>query len=97
MAPSDGTTADRSAPGSEKSKAEELAETERLIKDKQKKILLLLRLFATDEQMFLRDPSAAEKDASIQERRKYSQDELLWETAELARLKKRLNELEGSL
>ncbi len=76
-------------------KAAEIADTERLIKEKQKRILLLLRLFATDEQMFLRDPSATEKDPTIQERRKYSQDELLWETSELAKLKKRLNDLEA--
>ena len=77
-------------------KAAEIALTEKLIKEKQQRVTLLLRLFATDEQMFLRDPSAAEKDPSVKERRKYSQDELLWETAELARLKKRMNELEGS-
>ena len=77
-------------------KAAEIAETERLIKEKQKRIPLLLRLFATDEQMFLRDPSTDEKDPSVKERRKYSQDELLWKTAELARLKKRLNDLEST-
>lgn len=92
----DGSPSDGNALGDEKTEATELAETERLIKEKQKRILLLLRLFATDEQMFLRDPSAAEKDPRVQERRKYSQDELLWETAELARLKKRMNELEAA-
>jgi hypothetical protein len=90
-----GTSEGVSAPADEiTKKAAEIAETGRLIKDKQKRILLLMRLFATDEQMFLRDPSAEEKDPTVKERRKYSQDELLWETAELARLKKRMNELE---
>jgi hypothetical protein len=85
-----------SVPADETAKrAAEIALTEKLIKEKQQRIALLLRLFATDEQMFLRDPSAAEKDPGVKERRKYSQDELLWETAELAKLKTRLNELKA--
>jgi hypothetical protein len=95
LLPTATATETASTPGDESTKkAAEVAETEKLINEKQKKIVLLLRLFATDEQMFLRDPSAAEKDPSVKERRKYSQDELLWETAELARLKKRMIELE---
>ena len=84
-----GTTADDTT-----KKAAEIALTEKLIKEKQQRITLLLRLFASDEQAFLRDPASAENDPAVKERRKYEQDELLWETAELAKLKKRMIELE---
>ncbi|HXX99433.1 MAG TPA: hypothetical protein VEI54_00840 [Candidatus Limnocylindrales bacterium] len=74
-------------------KAAEIASLETQIKDKQKKIVLLMRLFVDDERAFVSDPGNTTVDASMQERRKYEQDELLWETAELAKLKARLNGL----
>ena len=74
-------------------KAAEISSLETQIKDKQKRIVLLMRLFVDDERPFLNDPSNTKVDETVQERRKYEQDELLWETAELAKLKARLNEI----
>jgi hypothetical protein len=68
-------------------KAAEIASVEQQIKDKQKRIVLLLRLFVEDERGFVNDPSNVNVDSTVAERRRYEQDELHWETAELARLK----------
>lgn len=73
--------------------AAEMAAVEQQIKDKQKRITLLMRLFVNDEKTFLMDPSNTEVEAGVAERRRYEQDELRWETAELTRLKGRLEEL----
>jgi hypothetical protein len=78
--------------GTEK-KAAEITSLERQIQDKQKKILLLMRLFVTDEQRFLRDPGENQVDREIKERRQSEQVELHAETAGLAQLKAKLNEL----
>ncbi|MGB7847559.1 MAG: hypothetical protein WBL63_18240 [Candidatus Acidiferrum sp.] len=75
------------------SKAAEIAVVEKQIQEKQKQIVLLMRLFVKDERPFLNDPGNANGDSAAQERRKYEQDELLWETAELARLRGRLQQL----
>jgi hypothetical protein len=74
-------------------RAAEMASLEKQIQDKQKRIVLLMRLFVNDERPFLNDPGNPKGDEASQDRRKYEQDELLWETAELAKLKARLNEL----
>jgi len=87
-----GKPEDAAAEGPEK-KAAELASLEKQIQEKTKRIALLMRLFVNDERPFLNDPGNPEGDEAAQERRKYEQDELLWETAELAKLKARLNAL----
>lgn len=74
-------------------KAAEIAAVEKQIQDKQKRIALLMRLFVNDERPFLNDPGNTHGDATAQDRRKYEQSELLYETAELAKLKTRLQEL----
>lgn len=74
-------------------KAEELASLEKQIQDKQKRIVLLMRLFVNDEEPFLRDPANPKGDAGSQDQRKYEQEELLYETSQLAKLKARLNAL----
>jgi hypothetical protein len=66
---------------------------EKQIQDKQKKILLLMRLFVTDEQEFLRNPGDSQVDREIKERRQSEQEELHAETAGLPQLKAKLNEL----
>jgi hypothetical protein len=68
-------------------KAAQIASVEQQIKDKQKRIVLLLRLFVEDERAFVIDPANVNVDPAVAERRRYEQDELHWETAELARLK----------
>jgi len=77
-------------------KAAEIASVEKQIKDKQQRITLLMRLFVDDEQTFLRDPANTQADPAAVERRQYEQDELRWETAELAKLKARWEELRTS-
>ncbi len=77
-------------------KAAEIASVEKQIKDKQKRITLLMRLFVDDEQTFLRDPGNTQADPAAVERRQYEQDELRWETAELAKLEARWEELKKS-
>ncbi len=74
-------------------KAAEIASLEQRIRDKQKRIVLLMRLFVQDERAFLNDPGNPNVDAASAERRRYEQDELRWETAELAQLKARLREI----
>jgi hypothetical protein len=74
-------------------KAVEVSSLQKQILDKSKRITLLMRLFVEDERPFLNDPSNPNVDESGRDRRKYAQDELLWETAELARLKTRLNQI----
>lgn len=80
--------------GESAKKGAEIAALEQQIKDKQKRITLLMRLFVKDEQEFLKNPSGA-ADPFAEERRKYEQDELRWETAELAKMRERLNALNG--
>lgn len=79
----------------EAQRAPEIAELQQQIKDKQKRIALLMRLFVEDERQFVIDPGNVTADPAAAERRKYEQDELRWETAELAKLKARLEELPG--
>ena len=74
-------------------KATEIASLEKQIQDKQKRILLLMQLFVNDEQGFLRDPGGHQVDPEERERRQSEQNELHEETAQLAQLKARLNEL----
>jgi hypothetical protein len=86
--PGEGLQDRDSSGGSEAArKAVEIASVEQQIKDKQKRIVLLMRLFVEDERAFVNDPSNANVEATVVERRRYEQDELHWETAELARLK----------
>jgi hypothetical protein len=91
-AASDVAAKDESAAGVTETarKAAEIASVEQQIQDKQKRIVLLMRLFVNDERRFLNDPANVNVEPAIVERRRYEQDELHWETAELARLKTRL-------
>ena len=74
-------------------KKAEIAALEKQIKEKRRRVELLMRLFVTDEKAFLKDPLNPNEDAATQERRRYEQDELKWETAEVARLQARLDAL----
>jgi hypothetical protein len=74
-------------------KVAEIAYLEQQIREKTKRITLLLRLFVKDERTFLNDPANAQVVGPTAERRQYEQDELKWETAELAKLKGRLREI----
>jgi len=71
----------------------EIAALEKQIQDKQKRIALLMRLFVNDERPFLVNPGDVAANSAAQERRKYEQDELLYEAAEIARLRERVERL----
>jgi hypothetical protein len=73
-------------------KAADIASLEQRAKDQQKRIALLMKLFVSDEKEFLKNAGGAEADPAVQERRRYEQDELRWETAELAKLTAKLEE-----
>lgn len=94
VAPKEETVKKEGAAGKETTqRAAEMAEVEQQIKDKQTRITLLMRLFVDDEKKFLMDPTNTDAEAAVTERRQYEQNELHWETAELARLKGKLEEL----
>jgi hypothetical protein len=61
------------------------------IKEKQMKIELLMRIFATDEQSFLRDSSGQLEDEETRAKRKFEQEELLQQTKEIAELRSKLD------
>jgi len=95
-APADETAnAETGTPVDTTTKSGEIAELEKQIQIKQKKIALLMRLFATDERPFLNDPGDTTVETTAQERRKYEQDELLYETAELAKMRGQLEKLKA--
>ena len=76
----------------EKRKAE-IASLEQQIKEKQKKIELLMRMFVVDEEAFLKDPSGQSEEQEARAKRKYEQDELLREGKEIAQLRTRLAQI----
>jgi len=76
-------------------KAAQIASLEKLIREKQKRIALLMKLFVDDEKEFLKYGGAAEADPAAQERRRYEQDELRWETADVAKLQAQLEDLKS--
>lgn len=95
--PSDAPTADATSavanPTDEASRKAALAAIDKQIKQKQDHIILLMRLFVDDEKKFVIDPTNPQVDPAIKERRKYEQDELLYESAELAKLKAKREQL----
>jgi hypothetical protein len=77
-------------------KAAEIIYLESQIQAKTERIYFLMRLFVTDERRFLNDPANQNVPEAVHDERRYEQDELLWETAEIARLKHRLNEIKAA-
>ena len=71
----------------------EIASLEQQIKEKQKKIELLMRMFVVDEEAFLKDPSGQSEEQEARAKRKYEQDELLREGKEIAQLRTRLAQI----
>jgi hypothetical protein len=76
--------------------AAEIIYLESQIHEKTERIYFLMRLFVADERRFLNDPANQNIPETVHDERRYEQDELLWETAELARLKHRLNEIKAA-
>jgi hypothetical protein len=74
-------------------KTAEIAALQKQIKDKQKRIELLMHLFVTDERKFVQSPTDTQADPTAQARVHSEQEELRAETAACARLNARLNAL----
>ena len=71
----------------------EIATLEQQIKDKQRKIQLLMRMFVIDEQAFLKDPSGQSEEQEARAKRRYEQEELLQQGKDIARLRARLEQI----
>lgn len=87
------TTAVSTTPGQITNSNAQVAALEKQIQEKQKRVALLMRLFVNDERPFLNDPGNVTGNATAAERRKFDQDELLYETAQIARLRRKVEEL----
>lgn len=92
-----GARADRRPVDAGAKKAADIASLEKQIRERRSRIVLLMRLFVDDEKTFVIDPTNSDVDTAVKERRRYEQDELRWETAELAKLNVRLEELKQGL
>jgi exonuclease VII large subunit len=71
----------------------EVAALQQQIKEKQRKIELLMRMFVLDEEAFLKDPSGQSEEEEARAKRKFEQDELLREGKEIAQLRARLEQI----
>jgi hypothetical protein len=76
----------------EKAKAEMVALRQE-IKQRQRKLELLMKMFVTDEQAFIRNPSGQTGDDDLQMKRRYEQEELRQEAAVIGQLRTRLEVL----
>jgi hypothetical protein len=69
----------------------EILVLEHQIKEKQRQIELLMRMFVPDEQAFLKDPSGQSEGEEARAKRKFEQEELLQKAKEIAQLRTRLD------
>jgi len=83
-------------PEDPENKAAEIAALRKQIKDKQKRIELLMHLFVTDERKFVQSPTDAQTDPGIEARVRAEQEELRAESAACALLQTRLDALLGA-
>lgn len=74
-------------------KTSEIVALQKQIKEKQKRIELLMHLFATDERLFLQSPTDSQGDPTTQNRIRLEQEEIRAESAACARLQTRLDAL----
>ena len=77
-------------------KAAEIASLQKQIREKQKRIELLMHLFVTDEKKFVQFPSDVALDPEAQARIRSEQEELRRETSACAQLQSQLDALQGS-
>jgi hypothetical protein len=74
-------------------KAAEITSLQKELKDKQKHIELLMRLFVADERRWVQFPTDEVSDPAAKARIRFEQDELLAESAACARIQAKLNAL----
>jgi hypothetical protein len=79
------------------SPSSEIASLRQEIKNKQKRLELLMHMFVADERPFLIDPSSTTADQDAVAKRRFEQDELHKKSAEIAELRAKLEELTASL
>jgi hypothetical protein len=87
------TKASAEAPQNPEERKAEIAALEKQVKEKQRKIQLLMRMFVLDEEAFLKDPSGQSEEEEARAKRRYEQEELLQEGKEVARLRARLEQI----
>ena len=87
------TRAPAEAPQDPEKRKAEIAALEQQIKEKQRKIQLLMRMFVLDEEAFLKDPSGQSEEEETRAKRRFEQEELLQEGKEVARLRARLEQI----
>ncbi len=71
----------------------EIAAVQQQLKDKQKQVELLMRMFNTDERPFLNDPSAQPGEGDAVAKRHFEQEELRKTSAEVAALRGKLEQM----
>ena len=71
----------------------ELAALRQELKDKQRNLELLMKMFVTDEQAFIRNPSGQGGEDDAQMKRRFEQEELRQEAAKIGELRARLESL----
>jgi hypothetical protein len=82
------------APVVDRDKAQaEIVAVRQELKDKQRKLELLMKMFVTDEQTFIRNPSGQYGDDDLSMKRRYEQEELRKQAAEIGQLRARLDAL----
>jgi type IV secretory pathway VirB10-like protein len=81
------------APQDPEQRKVEMAALQQQIKEKQRRIQLLMRMFVLDEQTFLKDTSGNSENDEARAKRRFEQEELLREGKEVARLQARLDSL----
>lgn len=74
-------------------KTSEIIALQKQIKEKQKRVELLIRLFASDERRFLQSSTDVQEDPAVQTRIRAEQEELRVESTACARLQARLDAL----
>ena len=75
----------------------ELATLRQELKDRQQKLELLMKMFVTDEQAFIRNPSGQNPEEEAQRKRRYEQEELRQQTSEIGRVRVRIEALANAV
>ena len=75
----------------------QLAALRQELKDKQRNLELLMKMFVTDEQAFIRNPSGQSGEDEAQMKRRFEQEELRQEAAKIRELRDRLESLTNAV
>lgn len=82
------------APAIDPEKAQtELIAVRQTLKEEQRKLELLMKMFVADEQVFLRNPNGEYGDDDLAMKRRYEQEEMRKQAAEIGQLRARMDAL----